>query len=73
MKRIFWGARLKAIWRLLTKPWFVVIVADDGPTITVNYNVNLPSFRMLVAKADTAVEDGEQGAILVAQAKDILG
>lgn len=72
MKRLFLRARLRAIWNLLTKPWFVCITANDSRNVQGRYNVSHASFRLLVQVIDPAYEEKEAGAELLKEAQDLL-
>lgn len=64
--------RLRAIWYLLTKPWFVVITADKNADTQAHYNVNYPSFRLMARVIDLAYEEKEAGIALMRQVQDQL-
>lgn len=64
--------RLRAIWYLLTKPWFVVITANKNADVQAHYNVNYQSFRLMARVIDLAYEEKEVGGNLLREANDLL-
>jgi hypothetical protein len=72
MKKLFLKARLRAIYRLLTCPWFICITAKADERIGCCYNVNHPSFRTLVGVIDETISSHEAGAQLVNEVNAIL-
>ena len=64
--------RLRAIWFLLTKPWFVVITANKNADTQAHYNVNYQSFRLMARVIDMAYEEQEAGNSLMRQVQDQL-
>lgn len=64
--------RLRAIWFLLTKPWFVVITANKNADVQAHYNVNYQSFRLMARVIDMAYEEQEAGNSLMRQVQDQL-
>jgi hypothetical protein len=72
MKHLFLRARLKAIWNLLTKRYFVCITASDNGDAQGRYNVNHQSFRLLVRVIDPLYEENEVGGSLVNEANELL-
>ena len=72
MKRFSLRARFRAIWFLLTKPWFMLITADTNADVQAHYNVNYQSFRLMARVIDMAYEEKEAGISLMRQVQDQL-
>jgi len=72
MKRQPLYVRLRAIWHLLTKPWFVLITTEKNADTQAHYNVNHQSFRLMARVIDLAYEEKEVGGSLLQQANDLL-
>ncbi len=73
MKRLFLRTRLRGIWVLLTKPYFVVLGANDEGGLSARYNVNHASFRLMATVIDPAYEEKEGQAAALREAQQILG
>ncbi|SDY99172.1 hypothetical protein SAMN04488069_12910 [Hymenobacter psychrophilus] len=73
MKRgLFLKARALAIWRLLTRKYFVVITCQPDGDMRCQYNVAAHSYRYMVATVLPILESHEGQSAALNQAKTIL-